>query len=198
MKRIILYLFLLVMIVFCHCSCGIVNKNKGSKSSSSDSTGVSVKKETQVTSNDSGGKKTFENETKNEQSKEETGGLNLEFDNSDTTKATGPIKISTDSAGNTVIDPGGRALKSVTDTRSKKTTTTKTEKQSGTDSTHVISKTETAKTDSSAANVKKKAAEETSHTFRFNPDLLWFLLIPAGWLLWIYRKKIPFIKNLFP
>lgn len=190
------FLFMIVAIVMIMTSCGIVNKNKGSKSSSSDSTGVTVKKETQIQSNDSAGKKTFENKTKTEQSTADSNGLKVEFYPGDSIKPTGPVTISIDTAGYVVINPGGRPLKSITDTRTKKTTTTKTEKQAGTDSTHVGNRSENTKADSTGVGVKKNHQEDTSHTLRM-PSPWWLIIFPVGWLLWKFRKKIPFIKNLF-
>lgn len=102
--------------------------------------------------------------------------------------------IITDSAGNLSIDPGGRILESITDNRSKKTSSNKTEKNFAVDSNHVFDQRLFEESDSTHAEVKTAEKKDDSHTFRIN--IPWWVYVFAALSILIYWKIWPLIKRL--
>lgn len=190
-----LLLLLAAIIIVGLASCGVTNKSRSTSSVNIDSSKTEVKKESQTVKADNTVKKES-SETQNESgSVTDSGSVKAEFDLSDTGKATKPVVISRDSAGNTVIDPGGRKLKSVTDTRKRTTAASSQKAKSGSDST--VNSVQVTKnvSDSNHTNLVKKAKETDSKTFRWQPP--WYaypLVIILAVVIWkfrLYRRNRP-------
>ncbi len=181
------YWLVIAGIVSMLCSCGIVNKSKQRTYSSVDSSATHVTRSTADQVQDSANKKAYEQATENTVADESIGRVEVEF-GQDSVKPTGPVVISRDSSGNMVIDPGGRPVKKITDTRSAQKSTTTTTKNTGLDSTRVIKNEKTQSIDSSAGQVSKKAAASGSKVSRWQvPWYAWLILPVIGLIAWRYR-----------
>ncbi|NCT92957.1 MAG: hypothetical protein GXC72_00910 [Chitinophagaceae bacterium] len=169
------------------CSCGIVNKSKQRTYSSVDSSATHVTRSTADQVQDSANKKAYEQATENTVADESIGRVEVEF-GQDSVKPTGPVVISRDSSGNMVIDPGGRPVKKVTDTRSAQKSATTTTKNTGLDSTRVSKIQTTQKVDSLASALKKEVRSAEKKVFRWQvPWYAWLILPVIGLIAWRYR-----------
>ena len=195
------WLIILAVMIIAGTSCGIANKNRSSSYYSSDSTGTSVSRSAQTDQKDSTGKSDFKATQSEAKEVEYADGLEVNFKPGDSTsKTTGPVVITQDTSGTITIDPGGRQIQSIRDTKKRKNTETKQTTQQGSDSSHVIATQQKQQSDSSAGHVNKKAAESSAHTFRI--QLPWYGYVIAGisilavWFFWPYIRKAKSVVNI--
>jgi hypothetical protein len=178
-------------------SCGIVNKNKSSSSSNVDSVTAAIKKQSQKQSSDSANVKKTEKAESKQTENVQSNGLNLKFSTADSQRITGPVIIKRDTAGNLTVDPGGRILESITDTKThtQKRTSAKTEKVI--DSGHVTRQAEKASVDSSGNIYHKDQKAAQSNVQRFQIPWYAYILLPIvlfliGYVVWkfgLFKKK---------
>jgi hypothetical protein len=178
---------LLILSIMMLSSCGIVSKSKLRTYSSLDSSATQVTRSTADQVQDSANKKAYEQGTEVKVADEATGRVEVEFAQ-DSAKPTGPVVISRDSIGNMVIDPGGRPIKKVTDTRSVQKSATTTTKNTGLDSTRVSKTQTTQKVDSMASSLKTETRTVQNKVSRWQiPWYAWLILPVIGLIAWRYR-----------
>lgn len=183
------------MLITAVCACGVVNKSKQASSSKTDSSGVITHNEATTQKLDSTGKKAILINTEEKKSSDTSHSLFILFNAGDSAfiRSYQPIKFFTDPAGYTIFDPGGRTIKSITDTRKKNITQSKTVTQAGSDSTHSVSNWTHVKGDSTGTHIKKEIEQSGSNVFRF--QLPWYAYLIAGllaiaiWQFWPYLRK---------
>lgn len=190
-----LLLLLAAIIIVGLSSCGVSIKSRSTSTVNIDSSKTEVKKQSETVKADNTVKKESSESQNESGSVTDSGSVKAEFDLAYTGKATKPVVISRDSAGNTVIDPGGRKLKSVTDTRKRTTAASSQKAKSGSDST--VNSVQVTKnvSDSSNTNLLKRAKETDNKTFRWQPP--WYaypLVIILAVVIWkfrLYRRNRP-------
>ncbi|MBI2283324.1 MAG: hypothetical protein HYU71_06425 [Bacteroidetes bacterium] len=188
-----LLLLLTAILTIAFSSCGVTNKNRSSSSSQVDSSNTEVNKETDLFWSEAARKYGLTTKHSGFTFKIDSSYLKLRFYPSDSVNNTGPVVISQDSTGKTVIDPGGRKLKSVEDSRKKTTATGNLNTSVGNDSTvtsYLASKT---RSDSSSTTVSKKAKTTEAKTFRWQPPWYAYPLVIAAllaiWKFRLYRRN---------
>lgn len=174
-------------------SCGVANKNRSSSTINLDSSASDLQKSSEVSREEKSIMRNAFEMGKNQFIHLDSGSVRAEFDPSDTARAVRPVIISRDSSGNTIVDPGGRKLKSVTDTRKGMTGSTRETARAGRDSTGssvVVSKD---KTDSSSTHLVKSTRSAETKVFRWQPP--WYayplviLLALAIWKFRLFRRR---------
>lgn len=160
-------------------SCNVVNKYRSNSKSHSDSS--------HVQQNDSSGISKKDSTAVKKNTEENTEGVDVEFENSDTTDTTTEPVIISKKGDSVVVNPGTRKIKSVSVKNSKKTSTS--------DSTHVRSNDSTSKKEASNTKVvkdeKKKEIDKKSKRFPISFSI-GILLIIAVLIINELKQFLPF------
>jgi hypothetical protein len=169
-------------------SCGISNKNISTSQIKTDSSATTVKKEEEVNSVDNSEKKAAVRTQLQKISTVKINGLQLRFSKLGTKYITGPVVVTRDSAGGLSVDPGGRALKSISDTRQEERRSVNQVKDSTADSSHFHQQLEKRRSDSLAITLAKKVAAKSKDVTRIRiPFWVFAFLIITGIVIWRYR-----------
>jgi hypothetical protein len=189
----LIWAFLMAMILLS--SCGVTKKNTQTFTEKVDSTFTQIKKEDNQVNNDTTHVISLDNKT--EEVKTDSSSLIVNFsDNTDSTAYTSiPVTIKTDTSGVITINPGGRKIKSITNTTKRIKATNEAIKAN--DSTHVVSASNTHKIDSTKSDFTKNVNTNIVKKFSFQvPWYAYIILIIAGFLLWFFWGQIITAKKI--
>lgn len=181
-----IWLLLALIAIFLLASCGTANKNRSSLSQVVDSTATEVHHESTELSTDTAHKETNDLSYKTKVEEGEGSSVKIEFHPGDS--AIGPVVIRKDSSGATVIDPGGRSIKSVTDTHKKSRTETIDTRSKASDSAGIRRVSKTQVSDSGRVEVHREVVSKSVAVRRWQlPWYAWLIIPVLGFIVWRFR-----------